>query len=68
MVITAAGVVAQTKPLVEVYKDPTCECCRKWVEHLRTQEFETKTTNVKAIGFDPVDAGPLQNTRLLEPL
>ena len=24
-------------PVIEVYKDPTCGCCSKWVEHLQDQ-------------------------------
>ena len=47
--ITAVGLVAQGKPVVDVYKDPTCGCCAKWVDHLRTEGFETKTTNVADI-------------------
>ena len=49
VLITAAGVLAQSKPMVEVYKDPTCACCSKWVEHVRTHGFETKATNVADI-------------------
>jgi hypothetical protein len=29
-----------------VYKDPTCGCCSKWVEHLRQQGFDATATNV----------------------
>ena len=49
LLITAAGVLAQGKPMVQVYKDPTCGCCSNWVEHLRTQGFSTKTTDVADI-------------------
>lgn len=27
-------------PEITVYKSPTCGCCRKWVEHLRSAGFE----------------------------
>ena len=43
------GVLAQPKPRVDVYKDPTCGCCSKWMEHLRAQGFETKTIDVADI-------------------
>ena len=36
---------------VEVYKDPSCGCCSKWVEHLRKQGFTvrvTETHNIEA--------------------
>ena len=38
--------VAQTKTMVDVYKDPTCGCCINWVTHLRRQGFEAKATDV----------------------
>ena len=43
----AAAVVAaqQTRPSVEVYKDPSCGCCSKWVEHLQANGFTVKTTD-----------------------
>lgn len=49
--ISVGPVSAQApgKPLVEVYKDPTCGCCSKWVDHLREQGFDTKTTEVADI-------------------
>lgn len=31
---------------VTVYKEPTCGCCSKWVEHLKQQGFATKTNEV----------------------
>jgi hypothetical protein len=33
-------------PLVEVFKSPTCGCCMNWVEHLRTNGFNVRTTDV----------------------
>ena len=31
---------AAAKPLsITVYKDPSCGCCKSWVEHLRTNGF-----------------------------
>ena len=44
------SLVAQKPPMVEVYKDPTCGCCVKWVEHLRSHGFTARTTNVENIG------------------
>ena len=35
IVIAAAPTVATpTKPMVTVYKDPNCGCCKNWIEHL----------------------------------
>ncbi len=32
---------------IDVYKSPTCKCCAKWVDHLRTNGF---IVNIKDIG------------------
>ena len=32
-------------PVVHVHKSPTCGCCSKWVDHLREQGFEVRTTD-----------------------
>ncbi len=36
------AVHAQTKPLVEVWKSPSCGCCKDWVAHLEANGFATK--------------------------
>lgn len=33
-------------PVVQVYKSPTCGCCSKWVDYLRTEGFTVETTDV----------------------
>lgn len=37
-------------PLVEVFKTPTCGCCSKWVEHLRTSGFNVRTNDMNDVG------------------
>jgi len=32
-------------PLITVYKNPTCGCCKKWVEYLQKEGFEVKAVN-----------------------
>lgn len=32
-------------PVVDVYKDPTCGCCSKWVDHLKAHGFTVRTTD-----------------------
>jgi len=39
---TAALALAQTKPLVEVWKDPNCGCCKDWMAHLEANGFAVK--------------------------
>ena len=33
-------------PAVQVFKSPSCECCAKWVEHLRAHGFTVEVTDV----------------------
>ncbi len=35
--------------MVDVYKSPTCECCIKWVGHLRQAGFDVKVHEVTDI-------------------
>jgi hypothetical protein len=42
----AAPLAAEPKPEIKVYKSPTCGCCEKWVEHLRTEGFAVVTHDV----------------------
>ncbi len=40
----ARGAVAQgAKPLVEVWKSPTCGCCKDWIAHLQAEGFTVRT-------------------------
>ena len=49
--VAAFGIAAvrqqrPSTPLVEVFKTPTCGCCSNWVEHLRTNGFTVRTTDL----------------------
>lgn len=33
-------------PAVQVYKSPTCGCCVKWVEHLRSRGYQVTVSDV----------------------
>jgi hypothetical protein len=46
------AIAAQQKPaapLLEVFKTPTCGCCSQWVEHMRTNGFSVRTTDMNDI-------------------
>ena len=48
----AASIALQaqaTRSTVQVYKDPSCGCCEKWVDHLKAAGFTTKTSEVPDI-------------------
>lgn len=38
----APVVMAQTRPQVEVWKDPNCGCCKDWVVHMEASGFNVK--------------------------
>ena len=38
----APGLMAQTRPRVEVWKDPDCGCCKDWISHLEANGFQVK--------------------------
>jgi len=35
--------LAKSGPLVEVWKSPTCGCCKDWIAHLEANGFRTRT-------------------------
>ena len=37
--------MAQTRPQVEVWKDPNCGCCKDWVVHLEANGFDVKVND-----------------------
>ena len=57
LLVFNAGIKADTiksgKPVdIVVYRSPTCECCGKWLEHLKKNNFNVKdivTEDVQAI-------------------
>jgi hypothetical protein len=42
----SAGAQRLPTPVVEVYKTPTCGCCALWVDHLKANGFEVRTTDL----------------------
>jgi hypothetical protein len=42
----AAPAAAEPQAEIRVYKSPTCGCCEKWVEHLRSAGFAVRATDV----------------------
>ena len=41
-----APLAAQSKAPIEVWKSPTCGCCKDWIKHLQANGFEVKTHEV----------------------
>lgn len=50
----AVSSLAQSaRPVVTVYKSPTCGCCSKWIQHMKTEGFDVKST-------DQMDVTPIK--------
>ena len=48
---------AATGARIEVYKSPTCGCCRKWAEHLQQNGFEVTVHEISDITAFRAKAG-----------
>ena len=50
LLVSASGTTAQDRlPPVEVYKEPTCGCCSKWIDHLRSHGFTARAIDTAKI-------------------
>ncbi len=38
--------LAQGAPRIEVYKSPTCGCCKEWIEHMKANGFSVVAHDV----------------------
>ena len=38
--------LAQTRPMLEVWKSPTCGCCHDWIAHLQANGFQVTAHDV----------------------
>ncbi|MCJ7558347.1 MAG: DUF411 domain-containing protein [Gammaproteobacteria bacterium] len=41
--------MASSRPVLDVYKSPSCGCCGKWMEHLHTQGLDTVTHDARQL-------------------
>jgi hypothetical protein len=47
LLLTSVSMMAQgSSPKIQVFREPTCGCCSKWVEHLGQAGFPTTSTEV----------------------
>ena len=42
---------------IQVYKSPTCGCCQKWVDHLRSRSYTVTVSDVPDVGRVKRDLG-----------
>lgn len=43
------GAVAHAADTIEVWKDPGCGCCTKWVDHLKAAGFKVRTHEINNV-------------------
>lgn len=48
---------APPAPIVEVYKSPTCGCCNKWIDHLKTNGFTVRSHDTDNVAQHKVRLG-----------
>ncbi len=47
--LSMAPAWAQTTPTVDIYKSPTCDCCGKWIAHMKKAGFKVEVHEVDNI-------------------
>ena len=48
---------APTTPVIDVYKSPTCGCCNKWIDHLKTNGFTVRSHDTDNVAQHKVRLG-----------
>ena len=48
LAIPSLGLAVNNKPLIEVWKSPTCGCCADWMAHLEANGFRVRGYDAKA--------------------
>lgn len=43
--VAGTGISAESRPKVEVWKDPNCGCCKDWIAHLEKSGFDVKVND-----------------------
>ena len=46
----AAPFLAQNENAIEIWKSPTCGCCKLWVDHMRANGFQPTVHDVQDVG------------------
>ena len=47
---SSVGMAGQARATtIDVYKSPTCGCCSKWVDHLRSHGFTVRVTDSEVV-------------------
>ncbi|HUQ98098.1 MAG TPA: DUF411 domain-containing protein [Gemmatimonadaceae bacterium] len=46
---TPSHVEPSSKPVVTVYKDPNCGCCKNWIEHLIKHGYTVKVNDTREL-------------------
>jgi len=55
--LAQAAWAAPTTPVIDVYKSPTCGCCNKWIDHLKTNGFTVRSHDTDNVAQHKVRLG-----------
>jgi hypothetical protein len=47
--LSSAAWAADVLPTIKVYKTPTCGCCSKWVDHMKSSGFKVVTQDMNDV-------------------
>ncbi|MEW6133668.1 MAG: DUF411 domain-containing protein [Pseudomonadota bacterium] len=47
--LASAAWSGQTAPVIDVYKSPTCGCCSKWIDHLKSNGFTVRSHDTRDV-------------------
>jgi len=55
--LAQASWAAPTTSVIDVYKSPTCGCCNKWIDHLKTNGFTVRSHDTDNVAQHKVRLG-----------
>jgi len=47
--LASGSALAESLPKVDIYKSPSCECCGKWIDHMKKNGFKVEIHEVSDI-------------------
>ena len=47
--LASGPALAESLPKVDIYKSPSCECCGKWIDHMKKNGFKVEIHEVSDI-------------------
>ena len=55
--LAQAAWAAPTTPVIDVYKSPSCGCCNKWIDHLKSNGFTVRSHDTDNVAQHKIRLG-----------